>query len=92
MKVTVIQHLGGKVTQLEGAIVICEDALGNPISIGCELAPGGPYDLINIKEDNQAAFNRALRSLGIDKLVVAEALSTGSPPDGSRLLYTPPGT
>ena len=90
MRIKVIEKLGGRVHELDAAIVIVEDHLGNPIQVACELATG-VYDLLSIRHDNQTQFNRQLRALGIDKLVVAESLDTGAPPDGSQLLYKPLG-
>lgn len=87
MRVKIIEKLGGRVLNLDAVVVIVEDLHGNPIQLACELQPG-VHELGSISE-NPLQFHNMLRALGHDKIVVAEKLDTGSPPEGSRLLYGP---
>ena len=51
----------------------------------CELATG-MTTVVSASDDD---FNRVLKSLGIDKLVINNKAETSKAPEGAKLLYDP---
>ena len=66
------------------AVVVVEDANGNPIAVACEIA-NGAIAACTAKDEE---FNRTLQVLGIDKLVIAESIDAGlKTPDKLPLIF-----
>lgn len=65
-------------------VVVVEDAEGVPIAVACEIADGA----IEACTAKDPEFNRTLRVLGIDKLVIAESIDAGlKTPDNLPLIF-----
>ena len=82
MRVKILESVGGSVLELDAALVIVEDAAGNPINVACECNGGYTCETA----DNTERFNRILKVLGLDRSVVCDSIKTATPPKGSSKL------
>ena len=85
LKVKTLPHIGAKAEETDARVVIVEDLYDNPIAVVCELA-SGMTTVVSASDDD---FNRVLKSLGIDKLVINNKAETSKAPEGAKLLYDP---
>lgn len=85
LKVKTLPHIGAKAEETDARVVIVEDLYDNPIAVVCELATG-MTTVVSASDDD---FNRVLKSLGIDKLVINNKAETSKAPEGAKLLYDP---
>ena len=85
LKVKTLSHIGAKAEETAARVVIVEDLYDNPIAVVCELATG-MTTVVSASDDD---FNRVLKSLGIDKLVINNKAEAPEVPEGAKLLYDP---
>ena len=85
LKVKTVSHIGAKAEETDARVVIVEDLYENPIAVVCELATG-MTTVVSASDDD---FNRVLKSLGIDKLVINNKAAAPEVPEGAKLLYDP---
>ena len=85
LKVKTLSHIGAKAEETDARVVIVEDLYENPIAVVCELATG-MTTVVSASDDD---FNRVLKSLGIDKLVINNKAEASEVPEGAKLLYDP---
>jgi Trk K+ transport system NAD-binding subunit len=85
LKVKTLSHIGAKAEETDARVVIVEDLYENPIAVVCELATG-MTTVVSASDDD---FNRVLKSLGIDKLVINNKATAPEVPEGAKLLYDP---
>lgn len=82
MRVKLVETIGGQVLDLDVALVIVEDGVGNPISIACETNGGYTCETAN----NEERFNRILRGLGLNRSIVCDNITTKPLPYGAQPL------
>ena len=85
LKVKTLAHIGAEPKETDARVVIIEDLYDNPIAVVCELATG----MTTVVSASDEDFNRVLKSLGIDKLVINTNVEAPSAPEGAKLLYDP---
>ena len=85
LKVKALAHIGADPVEMPARVVIVEDIYDNPIAVVCELATG----MTSVVSASDEDFNRVLKSLGIDKLVINNKAEAESAPEGAKLLYDP---
>lgn len=83
---TAIQGLGREIQTIRGDLIVVKDHYGNPVVVVQELQPG----ILTVVTADDDDFNRVLRALGLDKVVICDRLeSQYEPPEGARLLAGP---
>ena len=66
-------------------LVVVEDTFGNPLVVIIETQTGVQSVILADDPD----FNRILKGLGIDKVVISEQLESREMPDGAKLVQGP---
>ena len=85
LKVKTLAHIGAEAKETDARVVIVEDLYENPIAVICELATG-MTTVVSASDDD---FNRVLKSLGIDKLVINTTAKPDPAPEGAKILFDP---
>lgn len=85
MRVEACEKFGGKPLVTDAAVVVIRDVHGNPISVACE-TPCGDQPVITVSHCKDPDFNRILRGLGLDQVVICEEFSPAAPPAQQLIL------
>lgn len=69
MRVVIMRRVGEGIQEIDAAVVIVKDNLGNPVQVACEVIPG----VIELEDVRKTAeFNRILLALGLRDTVICE--------------------
>ena len=84
MRLRAYKRLGGQtIIDTDVSMLVVEGAEGQPIMVAADLGNGAVLAEV-LKPSTEAEFNRTLRALGVDKMVIAEDLGKKVLPPGQH--------